>query len=447
MLKIKNYTQEEYNLILNQLMVLFAFTFPIKHYANSTIFFLILIVFFLRRNFTENIKKIFQSKIVIVFLAFVIMHYIWFIGTQNMDQALILANKVKYGLYILIFVTFVQKEYYSKIIFAFLLSIFVSEIFSYLIFFNIIPETLYFYNEVVWFTHHSGNPSPFVNHMWYSIFLAFAVGIILYNILTIEKLNFKKVLYIIFFLTISINMFLQSSRSGYIIYFFIIIFTLFYVYRLKFLKYLLPLLLVFSISIFYLYNNFNTFKTRIDMTTNSIGSIINNKDYTSSLGNRIGIYLYSIDVIKNNFWFGVGTGDGMDEIHKILTPKDKHLVILTTPHNEFLNAQLKFGVLGSIVLIYLFYLIFTFKQENDYLNFILKSSSFIIFLTMLPGDFFQNWMIIFWIIPLSLATLNVPKDFDTVNNHYTKQEIKFYIFVFIFSYISAFSKTVKLWGT
>jgi len=151
-------------------------------------------------------------------------------------------------------------------------------------------------------------------------------------------------------------------------------------------------------------------------------------------------------VIKENILFGVGTGDGMSEIKKRLKQKDKCLSNMTTPHNEFINAQLKFGILGPIVLIYLFYLIFTYKQENDFLNFILKSGSFIVLVSMLPGDFFQGWMIIFWILILSTTTFNVNKNYDTINNKYTKEEIKFYLITFIFSYISAFAKTIKYWG-
>lgn len=441
-----NQSEVYYNTLLNRLLVVFAFTFPIKHYANSTIFFLILIVFLSRGNFKNNFIQIFSNKIIMVFTVFVLMHYVWLIGTENIEQAKFLINKMKYGLYILIFVTFVQKEYFSKVISGFILGMFVSEIFSYLIYFDVIPHRLFFYNEVV-YQATPDDPTPFTNHIYYSIFLALTTSMILYNIIKINTWNVKRILYILFFLTITMNMFLQASRTGYILYFLMIIFTLIYIYKSKMLKIVPIILVIFSVVIYIMYQSSNTFKERVIETYNSINQVNNYENYDSSLGKRIGIYYYGIEAIKNNILFGVGTGDIMDEtLKQIENNKDKHLEEMTTLHNEFLNAQLRFGILGPIVLLYLFYLIFTFKQENDYLNFILKSSSFIVLIAMLPGDFFQGWMIIFWIIPLSISTINLNKNYDTITNRYTKEEIKFYIYIFIFSYISSFTKTIKYWG-
>jgi O-antigen ligase len=381
-----------------------------------------------------------------VFILFVLMHYVWLIGTENIEQAKFLINKMKYGLYILIFTTFVQKEYFSKVIAGFIFGIFVSEFISYLIFFDIIPNSFYFYNEVI-YQATPYDPTPFTNHIYYSIFLSFATSIILYNIIKINNWNSKKIIYMLFFITITINMFLQASRTGYILYFLMIIFTLIYIYKSKILKIIPIVLVIFSILSYLIYQNSNTFKERVIQTYNSINQVYYNENYDSSIGKRIGIYYYGIEAIKNNFLFGVGTGDIMDETFKqIDNNKDNHLEEMTTLHNEFLNAQLRFGIFGPIVLLYLFYLIFTFKQENDYLNFILKSSSFIVFISMLPGDFFQGWMIIFWIIPLSISTINLNKNYDTITNRYTKEEIKFYIYIFIFSYISSFTNTIKYWG-
>jgi O-antigen ligase len=381
-----------------------------------------------------------------VFILFVLMHYVWLIGTENIEQAKFLINKMKFGLYIIIFATFVQKEYFSKVISGFIFGIFVSEFISYLIFFDIIPNSIYFYNEVI-YQATPQNPTPFTNHIYYSIFLSFATSIILYNIIKINNWNSKKIIYMLFFITITINMFLQASRTGYILYFLMILFTLIYIYKSKILKIIPIILVIFSILSYIIYQNSNTFKERMIQTYNSINQVYYNENYDSSLGKRIGIYYYGIEAIKNNILFGVGTGDIMDETFKqIDNNKDKHLEDMTTLHNEFLNAQLRFGIFGPIVLLYLFYLIFTFKQENDYLNFILKSSSFIVFISMLPEDFFQGWMVIFWIIPLSISTINLNKDYDTTADKYTKEEIKFYIYIFIFSYISSFTKTIKYWG-
>ena len=52
MLKIFKQNEEVYTDLLNKLLVVYALTFPIKHYANGTVFFVILLVWLI--NYLKN---------------------------------------------------------------------------------------------------------------------------------------------------------------------------------------------------------------------------------------------------------------------------------------------------------------------------------------------------------------------------------------------------------
>jgi O-antigen ligase len=99
-----------------------------------------------------------------------------------------------------------------------------------------------------------------------------------------------------------------------------------------------------------------------------------NKDY--SLGKiwggralRVAIWQCAADVVKENFWWGVGTGDVQDELQKsykknnFLFASDYNVY---NAHDQFLETQIALGLPGLITLIvcFLFPLIQAFRQQN-----------------------------------------------------------------------------------
>jgi len=440
MYKLFSLSQHEYNIILNRLFVVFAFTFPIKHYATSTITFLILIIFLIRRNYLENLKKMFTNKVAMAFLLFLIIELISLTNNWMTREGKEILIGLKYSSFLFVFISFIEKEYVLKVIYALLLGILVSEFVSYMIYFSLIPHEFYFYNEIVWEASPE-DPSPFLNHILYGNILSLSVGLLLFNIIKTQKWTYKKIVSLIFFMTITINMFLQASRTGYILYFAVIIFTIIYIYRLKAIKFLLPVVIIFSIVITILYNNFSTFHSRVSMTAVNITKVIETEDYHSSIGYRLGIYKYSLKLIENNFLFGVGSGNVMNSLKKSFSDKDSYLIYLKHPHNEYLYAFMKSGVFGFFALLYLFYTIFSFKQKNNFLNFSLKLGTFILFIAMFQDIYFQGWRILFFVILITVGTITLREEEIEIN--YSKREIYFYITVFLFAYISAFAKTFK----
>ena len=435
--------EDVYNDVLNKLLVVYAFTFPIKHYANGTVFFLILVVFLIRGNFRKNFKSALQNKILIVFLGFIMLNVVWFIGTDNVHEAKIIIKNLRYSLHFLIFMTFIRTDYLVKVLYGFLVGIFVSEIMSYLIYFDLIPHSVRFYGEKVWEATPL-DPSPFMNHIKYGIILSFSVSILFFNILKQKTFNIQKMISIIFFITISINMFLQGSRTGYLLYFLMIFFTITYIYSKKIIKILIPICIIFVFLFYSLYSNFSTFHNKVEQTKNSIENVIENENYNSSLGLRLASNKYSTEIIKKNFWFGVGTGDDMDALYNIAPSKDKWIFKhLSHPHSEYLHTFLQFGIFGFLFLLYLFYTIFKFKQQNDTLNFILKAGTFIMMIAMLQGCFFDDWFIIFWVLILTISSVKVEDRVSFENVFYSKNELRFYMLVTIISFLFAFTRSFK----
>ena len=62
----------------------------------------------------------------------------------------------------------------------------------------------------------------------------------------------------------------------------------------------------------------------------------------------------TLDVIAHNLWFGVGTGDVGDELHKVLAQRKSDLASTSKmSHNQYLSFLAALGVVGFAVVLVL----------------------------------------------------------------------------------------------
>ena len=357
--------------VINYLIVLYAFFLPLSYYVNKNIFFIILILLFFIKDIKERLKITLQNKVIQAIIILYSIHILWLIGTQDFHTAFVKIGSVKLLLYAIIFVSLIENKFKYTIIYALLAAIMLSEITSYLIFFQIINPI----NNATII-----DPVPFmVSHTVYTIFLAIGVGIIIFNILNHKSKN--KILFflqIFFLITITMNIFIISSRLGYILYFSVLFFIVLYNIRKNLIKVLITLTLISSILFSFAYTQINNFHNRIDLMGSSLIKAINNQDYTSSFGVRIGLHKYSFDLIKEYPLFGVGTGDHLQEVEKIVKhSKDKDNKLLTNIfhagsggglHSDYLDFTVQFGIIGFLAFLNIFYQLYKQKQNDIYLR-------------------------------------------------------------------------------
>ena len=129
----------------------------------SSLFFLMLILFLWRGKYWYYIKNVLSNRIVQAFLIFYVISVIGFVYTENIEFAKSSMDKMKFMMFPLFFLTFLDKRFSLRIVAAFSLGIFLSEIVSYAIRFEVFPVELYLFNHEVYSTSLL-NPSPFFNH-------------------------------------------------------------------------------------------------------------------------------------------------------------------------------------------------------------------------------------------------------------------------------------------
>ncbi len=110
----------------------------------------------------------------------------------------------------------------------------------------------------------------------------------------------------------------------------------------------------------------------------------------SSLVQR-GIYLKaSIHIIKNNFFFGVGTGDGPETLYDYYrtSSTDLQRQFWLLSHNEFITVWIASGVFGCVF--FLIGLLYPFFSEKRYKFYLCLVFQLIILASMLNEDTFET---------------------------------------------------------
>ncbi|MBX7181962.1 MAG: O-antigen ligase family protein [Bacteroidia bacterium] len=206
--------------------------------------------------------------------------------------------------------------------------------------------------------------SSFVRWMhpsYFSLHLLLASSILLYDLKTIslKTIPTKNQLFSFFiFLFIQIGLANTASKAGIIIDGILLIFFSYIV--LKNARYgqfrFIILLVLAGFSLFFLSKTSLLEKTRFKSLLTYVKSGGEKADAGDSNRMRTQIYQASIEVAKENWLFGVGCGDVMDELENYYQRLNLRIPAERTynPHNQFLQTTISNGILGLILLLTMF---------------------------------------------------------------------------------------------
>lgn len=402
--------------ILNNLLILFAFSLTISHGISSSILWIILLLFLLNPELKQRLLYALKNKIVQAFLLYFSLFVIWSIGSDDMQKALYFIKYNKPLLYSVIFVAIIQKEFINKIIYAFIFGMLINVLWSYLIFFGVASSP--------W--NRGYDYLPLLHKSDHGFFVLILLGYALYRILKDKEKTIITLFFFIIFLLESFNIFITGSRTSMLTYFVMLFVSLLVIYRQQFFKIAIiaSLLSIVLLSAVYLFLPSVT-KNATNEYNKIVASIIDG-DYDSSSGSRIGLVIYSIPVIKENFLFGVGTGDHISAVEQQVLnsenfkDREKYAEILrvfsagdgASLHNNYVQQLVQFGVFGIFVIFYLVYQIFRFPNyAQESYRFLAFLISILTLVVMIPGyDFGFNNFGKFFVFMISIL---IAQDFQT----------------------------------
>jgi len=341
-------------------VVIFAFILPLSRALISLFIILLPLLWVFEGGFQRKYNQIKSSRLlmaILFFLAFSILSFTW---TENLTMGLKGIRLDLYFFALFVIATSIKKEQIQSIITAFLLGMFISEVIAYGVFFEL------------WTFKHATvqNPSPFMMHIDYSVFMAFTSLLLLNRIFANHYELKEKLVYIFFFLTVTGNLFLAIGRTGQIA-FVVGVFVISIIhFRITLKSILISTLLLFSIFTV-AYSVSDSFKMRVAAGVNDVKEI-SEMNLNSSWGIRVAYYITSYDILKENPLLGIGLGDFMDETILVLETKEYPYLTEETrnfmkrfhPHNQYLLILLQMGIIGLLLFLYTIYQVVKLKINN-----------------------------------------------------------------------------------
>ncbi|MBA2654527.1 MAG: O-antigen ligase family protein [Gammaproteobacteria bacterium] len=301
-------------------------------------------------------KVLLQKEVFVVALVLILLftlgitysHASWNYAFRSWDKYL----KIFYLLFFL--PLFIQKKARTQAIYCLIISVMVSEIFTYLHFFNLLD--LGFPTSKHWL---------FVQDIDAGFVVSFT-AFVLVN-LAVDNKRWRAI-FLICFLICSIDvLILNQERTGYLIY--LALAALFFLQRFRW-KGVLAAIILLPLFFASLYISSDQFNNRTNQVVSNILDYQKGNQNTS-IGLRLSFAQYSFSVIKHHLLIGSGTGS-FEEIYRTLNgPKINNETWPAHPHNEYISILFQLGVVGLSIFLYWIYLqirfSFSLPQEEKFL--------------------------------------------------------------------------------
>ncbi|EDM23221.1 O-antigen ligase family protein [Caminibacter mediatlanticus] len=409
------------NSVLNYFILLLIFVSLFSTAAIRIVLGLIFILWILENNFQikfsilkQYIKHSWPLKLLLIFFTIKFFSIFWSNSIYNGFWSGYFKNAydsffrhdLLYLLIIPIILTSFKKNNAKKAIDIFLLGMFISEIFSYLLFFDLLPHWNFIRGTPY-------NPSPFLNHSLYSFLLVIFI-FTLFEKFQRTNILIEKLIFLFFSITATINLFINGGRTGQLIFIFTVFFYAFYKYPKK-IKYVVSGILAIIVIFTLAYKFSPIFNQRINNALYEVRGIVNG-NYSSSWGGRFLSILVTKDVFEKNPILGIGIGNSRKEVFEIIKSNYPNAFdyykrrLHSDMHNEYAQILVEEGIIGLIIFIMFLFISFKQKINDGFYNFFIKLFIFVFTLALFTGNFFSKMFTsfvlfyIFFAISVKLST-------------------------------------------
>jgi O-antigen ligase len=345
---IKAQTNFDLDKTYQYLLIALAFVFPLTVAGANLIIGIIVLLWMFSGSYQIKFNQIISNKLAIFSMLFFSLHVVGLLWTEDLEWGLVIVKKMWYFLLLLpILLTITKKEYIKHYILAFILAMTLTELLSYLVWFEIIGPL---HKATV------GNPTPTMSHISYNPYLTFGIYLISYELLCNKSLStISKYFYAFFALTMSINMFITGGRAGQVMYFAMITILIFQYYNPKRIKAAILTMIIVPSIFMSAYSMSTQFNDRVNEAIDNISSYNGEGKKDTSVGQRITYTINSFKIIQQHPLLGVGTGDFPSEYKKVHMQNTPDVGLTIHPHNMYILIAVQLGLLGLASMLLIFY--------------------------------------------------------------------------------------------
>lgn len=361
-----------YQKYISYILIAYTFSFPLSKATTNLFEIIAILLWIFEGNWKEKLQLYTHNLLSLTLLTLIGYSLLSILWHGHIDTTLHYIFKYKHLFIIFVFYSSFDTKYTRHIISAFIMAMFISELASYGIFFELIH-----YKNIP-----STDPSPFMSHMTYSTILAFAISILIVKLIYEKHLHYK-LFYILFTLSATINLFINGGRTGQVIYILLIGFILFSVIQSK-IKAFLGTSIIILLTFFLAYSFSTNFHARANQLTQDINNTLFHHNYAGSGGTRFALSVVGIDTFLQKPLLGTGISYTMKNLQENATQNGfnaKELSNYSDYHNAFLTISTQLGIVGLVISFAIIFSLFSFNiKHKEYKMFsLLFALSFVVF--------------------------------------------------------------------
>jgi len=350
---------------LNYFLVLFAFIFPLSSKKATVVLVVMIVLWIAEGRWKEKFQTLLSVKPLIyygMFILFLGLSLCWsdtlyggFVKHYPANTVVAYFRMYVFGfLLIPIMLTSMDKNTMKWFVSAFLTAMFISEVTSWLVYLdmihlkNVLPT----------------DPSPFMHHSLYSVFLAVTIFLLLTEFKKLSNRSLK-MLMAFFIVSALVNLFLNGGRLGQLAFFLAL--SVFILMHFKWsVKSFVWSILSVSVVFVLAYQVSPIFHKRVDNAVESLYQI-QQGNYQSSWGQRAFAWSVAKDIIIENPLFGVGMGEAKKVFREKLeqTENGKLVKGFWHMHNQYIQTLMDGGIIALFLLGAFFYQLVKLKLPED----------------------------------------------------------------------------------
>ncbi len=392
-------------------VIALAFAAPLSIAAYTALAALLLIFWIIQGDWRRKWEMIWAQpffKAIGIFYLFLVLSLLW---SDNIAQGLEHLRKYYLLLLIPIIYTSFDRTWAPKLFSAFLSAMIISEILSYLIFFDWIPFRL----KESW---SSIDPSPFMHHTPYSVFLIFAIFIMLIRLFKERKSLGQTLFYSFFIITMTANLFINAGRTGQFSLLIALVVFLSVYSRFSIVKTVLSTAVISTIIFSIAYVTSPNFHKRTNETYKTFDYLLTEgKPLNDSTGWRFMMWQTASVIIAQHPLVGVGVGDEREAYHEVLDSKLSNLKEeikgFSDFHNTYFQIAVYSGTIGLILFLTVFISLYRNLESNQELRATGAILTTLILLYMFIGHFPAAYLTVLFAL---ITALTLQRKSDVFRN-------------------------------
>lgn len=324
------------------LAAIMAFALPLSTSALSILAILILAVWLVEGGYWRKLRTITANPVAMTVLLYLALNVIGLLWTEDLAEGLdVLKNQWKLML-LPVFLTAVRQEMRRVYAGFFVAGMTVAMAMTFLAWFGILH-----YADVS--TTHLTRAT---SHVIYNPMLALAIYLLLHEVVWGRLRGLWRWALEGLAALMAFNMFITEGRSGQIVFFVFLALLCLQVFKKSILRAVIVLFFLLPAIFAVGYQLSPVFQGRVDRAWYEIYYFKSNPN--TSVGLRLLYWQNSWEIIKENPWIGVGTGDFKPAYAKVNQSRSPRMKPTDNPHNQYVLVLCQLGLLGLTALLAIF---------------------------------------------------------------------------------------------